>query len=110
MNFNFNSFFTKFKDWKEAKVNKQPLSAKNAYSIYAINKETSLTSIYDKLKEEVLEAIKIAARDKNLEIYFVYPSYMTVEHKNLLIKDLQALDYNIPYVSARSIIISWEIA
>lgn len=107
MNINLQFLLDKFKTWKEAKVNKQPLSAESAYTLSAINKDTTLEVLYEDFKKNVLTKIKDEAKYRNVELYLEYPYFVIAEHKEQLIKELKSLGYKIPYISKRSIIISW---
>lgn len=108
MNINLQFLLNKFKTWKEAKVNKQPLSAESAYTLSAINKDTTLEVLYEDFKKYVLVKIKEEAKYRNVELYLEYPYFVIAEHKEQLIKELKSLGYEVPYISKRSIIISWE--
>lgn len=109
MNDYINILLSKFRTWKEAKVNKQPLSAESAYTLSAINKETTLEVLYDEFKRRILSKIKEAAKYSSTELYLEYPNFIIAGHKEQLIDDLKSLGYEIPYISKRSIIINWEV-
>ena len=108
MNDYINTLLSKFRTWKEAKVNKQPLSAESAYTLSAINKDTTLEVLYEDFKKYILTKIKEEAKYRNIELYLEYPYFVTSKHKEQLIKELKGLGYEIPYISKRSIIINWE--
>ena len=108
MNDYINTLLSKFRTWKEAKVNKQPLSAESAYTLSAINKDTTLEVLYEDFKKHVLARIKERAKYRNVELYLEYPDFVIAGHKEQLIEDLKSLGYEIPYISKRSIIINWE--
>lgn len=108
MNDYINTLLSKFRTWKEAKVNKQPLSAESAYTLSAINKNTTLEVLYEDFKKYVLARIKEGAKYRNVELYLEYPDFVIAGHKEQLIDDLKGLGYEIPYISKRSIIINWE--
>ena len=108
MNDYINTLLSKFRTWKEAKVNKQPLSAESAYTLSAINKDTTLEVLYEDFKKYVLAKIKEETKYRNVELYLEYPNFVIAGHKEQLIEDLKGLGYEIPYISKRSIIINWE--
>lgn len=99
--------FEKLKDyWNNP--DREILSAEQAYTIYAINKKSSLDDIYNKYKYQILDEIKTAARNNNSEIYIQYPYYLTKEQKTKFIEELKELGYNILYSSLISAIINWK--
>ena len=110
MNDYINTLLSKFRTWKEAREikNSTPLSAESAYTLSAINKETTLEVLYDEFKKRVLSKIKETAKYNNTELYLEYPDFITARHKEQLIEDLQGLKYKVPYISKRSILINWE--
>lgn len=109
MNDYINTLLSKFRTWKEAKINKQPLSAESAYTLSAINKNTTLEVLYEDFKKHVLARIKEEAKYRNVELYLEYPDFVIAGHKEQLIEDLKSLGYEVPYISKRSIIINWEV-
>ena len=109
MNKKFKLLLSWFRTKKEAKVNKQPLSAESAYTLSAINKNTTLEVLYENFKKRVLARIKEEAKYRNVELYLEYPDFVIAGHKEQLIDDLKGLGYEVPYISKRSIIINWEV-
>ena len=113
MNNYINTLLSKFRTWKEAKVNRQPLSAENALCLYNTNNNifshtpTTLAEMFEVHLNKVLEQIKSDARDKTYQIYY-FKACMSKEVRIKLIEALKNLGYIIKYQDENLYIVSWK--
>ena len=108
MNSIINSLLAKFKTWKEARVNRQPLLAENAYSIAYTGKNISFEEIYLSLKKDILERVKEDSLYNHTETYYRFPPLVKTSHIDLLETELEKLGYEIQYRSNILILVSWK--
>lgn len=103
------ALLTKFRIWKEAKVNKQPLSRENAYVLSSINKKNGhYTDITKEYQDTVLTSIESAAKYGDTYLLIKHPVFATPMDKEAIVDFIAKLGYSVCYINSDVMLISWK--
>ena len=102
---------TKFKSWKEAKVqeSKQPLSRENAYVLSSIGKKKgSYNDVYQEYLDRILKDINLYAKMGEMYLLKIYPDYLSKQDKLTIQDNLITLGYSVCFYNNDVVLISWK--